>query len=218
MFGGEDRQMKKEINPTIKNLIALLSSSDDIARTEACKSLIAIGEPAVPFLVEALENSNHLGRWEAAKALGTIGDPTTAQALIQALEDEEFEVRWRAAEGLTKMGVNGLKPLLRALIKDGDSVSLRDGAHHVLHNVERGEVKNYLLPVLVALESTWPSVEVPAAALRALERLEQFQKTHGKLDAGYFKGLATTTSNQPADLGARRRARRYAKSLQYRAI
>jgi len=218
MFGDEDEEMENENNSTIKDLIALLSSSDDLDRTGACKSLIAIGEPAVPFLVEALKNSNHLVRWEAAKALGAIGDPTTAPALVEALEDGEFEVRWRAAEGLSKMGVNGIKPLLQALSKDGDSVFLREGAHHVLHSVARGELKNCLLPVLIALESMWLSVEVPAAALRAIERLEQFQKTHRKTDTDSLKEFTATTSNQPADLGARRRARRYAKSLQYRAI
>jgi HEAT repeat protein len=144
--------MEKRTESTGKTLIILLSSSDDLARTRACESLIALGTPAVPLLVEALKDSNSLGRWEAAKALSEIGDVAAAPALVEALEDEEFEVRWRAAEALTKMGINGLRPLLQALIRDADSVSLREAAHHILHNVAGGELKNSLLPVLIALE------------------------------------------------------------------
>ncbi len=130
------------------------------------------------------------------------------------MEDEEFEVRWRAAEGLIKMDVNGLKPLLQALIRNGDSVFLREGVHRVLHKVARGELRNFLLPVLNALESTWSLFEVPIVALRALESLEKLQGARGKMDTVSPKEFTATTSNQSTiDLGARRRAQRYAKSL-----
>jgi HEAT repeat protein len=218
MFGGVNEEMEKEINPTMRDLVELLSSRDDLTRTEACKSLIAIGGPAVPLLVEAIKNSNSVGRWEAAKALDAIGDPATAPALVQALEDEEFEVRWRAAQALVRMDGNGLKPLLQALIKNGDSVLLIEGARHVLRNVARAELRNCLLPVSIALTSTWPSVEVPAAALRAIERLEKFKKTRRGTDATSFNEFTAMWSNRPVNLGARRRARRYARSLQHRTI
>lgn len=201
----------------VNDLITLLSSSDDLVRTGACKSLIAIGGPAVPSLVEALKSSNHLVRWEAAKALGEIGNPTAAPALVEALEDEEFEVRWRAAEGLTRMDVSGLKPLLQALMRDGNSVFLREGAHHVLHKVARQELKNCLLPVLTVLESRWPAFGLAKAAVSAAERLEEFQNTRGEMESASAKESIATISNQPGDLGARRRAQRYAKSLRYRA-
>lgn len=213
LLGGVNVEMEEKIEPKIKDLIGLLSSSDDLARTGACKSLITIGSPAVPFLVKALEDPDYLVRWEAAKALSAIGDSTSAEALAQALEDEEFEVRWRAAEGLIKMGASGLRPLLHALIKDGDSVSLREVAHHILHNVEGTELRNCLRPVLIALEGRWPSVEVPAAALRAAESLEKFQEAHRETDTAFPRGFAASISNQAADIGARRRARRYSKSL-----
>jgi hypothetical protein len=218
MFGGVNEEMENKINSTVKNSIGLLSSSDDLARTEAFKSLIAIGMPAVPLLVDALKNSNCLVRWEAAKALGTIGDPATAPALVQALEDEKFEVRWRAAEGLTKMKVNGLKLLLQALTKDAESVFLREGAHHVLSIMARDGLRNCLLPVLTALECSWPSFEVPVAAFHAEECLGKFQRTSGEKDSASLNELPATRSYQLADLGARRRARRYARSLQHRTL
>lgn len=210
--------MENKINSTVSNLVALLSSSDDLARTEACESLIAIGRPAVPLLVEALKNPNDLMRWEAAKALAEIGDPTAAPALVQALEDIAFEVRWRAAAGLGKMGIQGLLPLLKALVEDPESVTLREGAHHILHGVEKEELRNYLFPVLTALESTWAPVEVAAAALRVVEGLGEFQKTGGEADRAAIGEPVATIRNQPIDLGARRRARRYAKTLRYHAL
>jgi len=206
------------MNLTVKNLIALLSSRDDVARTGACKSLIAIGRPAVPFLVEALKDSHYVVRWEAAKALSAIGDPAAAPALVQALEDDAFEVRWRAAEGLTKMGVDGLSPLLKALIEDTESFTLRDSAHYILHGVARRELRDYLLPVLTALESTWPSVEVSTAALHVAERLEEFQRTRGETDRVATKEPLATITNLPTDLGARWRAQRYAKTLREQAL
>ena len=205
--------MQEKSDSSIGNLISLLSSSNDLARTRACKALIAMGSSAVPFLVEALRNSNQLMRWEAAKALAAIGDPKTAPALVEALEDEEFEVRWRAAEGLSKMEAAGIVPLLEALVKDGESVPLREGAHHVLHIVATGILRNELLPVLMALESMWPSVEVPVAALRALERLEVLQKTDKGPASGPFKRSPGTSWYESADFDAKRRNRRHARSL-----
>jgi HEAT repeat protein len=210
--------MENKISSAMSNLVALLSSSDDLARTGACESLIAIGRPAVPLLVEALKNPNYLMRWEAAKALAEIGDPTAAPALVQALEDDAFEVRWRAAAGLSKMGIHGIKPLLKALVEDSESVTLREGAHHILHGVEKGELRSYLFPVLTALESTWAPVEVATAALRVVEGLGEFQKTSGETERAAIQEPGATFGIQPIDLGARRRAWRYAKTLRYHAL
>jgi HEAT repeat protein len=213
--GGENQEMENDVTASARELIALLSSSDDFVRTGARRSLVAIGRPAVPLLIEALKKPDGIVRWEAAKALGAIGDPSTAQALVEALEDEEFEVRWRAAEGLTEMGAEGLRPLLHALIRAADSVSLREGAYHVLRKVAKGKIKDCLVPVLTSLKSTWPSLDVPVAALRAIEMLEESEKTHEEKDAPPFKGTDAATSNQPALMGDRMRAKRYARSLRY---
>ena len=76
-------------------------------------------------------------RWEAAKSLSDIADPAAAPALVQALEDPETGVRWLAAEGLIRMRSACLQPLLHALTERADSVWLRDGAHHVLHDLAK---------------------------------------------------------------------------------
>ena len=134
------------------------------------------GNRAVPQLIEALKHSQHWVRWEATKALGEIGDPKAAPALIEALEDEEFDVRWLAAIGLIGMNIKGLKPLLQALMKKGDSTLLREGAHHVIHDLAKGALRKYLVPLKVALEDIETAVEVPQAAYNALVMLEKDKK------------------------------------------
>jgi HEAT repeat protein len=122
-------------------------------------------------LVEALANRKQWVRWEAAKALGQIGDSAATQTLIKALEDKMFDVRWLAAEGLIRIGRDAVMPLLHALIKRPESTWLREGAHHVLHDMTEGELKKLLEPVLAALEDLDAAIEVPIAAHAALDAL-----------------------------------------------
>ncbi|MGA2518900.1 MAG: HEAT repeat domain-containing protein [Thermodesulfobacteriota bacterium] len=185
------KEKKKTVGvkePSMEILINTLSSHKDKAREGARHTLVAMGKAAVPSLIEALGNKNALMRWEAAKALGEIGDPETAPVLVKALEDDNFDVRWLAAEGLIKMNIQGLKPLFEALEHRGDSVLLREGAHHVFHDLAKGGLRKFLVPVLAALEALEPGeevlrvahhkmeVEVPWAARRALEVLEKLKK------------------------------------------
>jgi HEAT repeat protein len=197
---------------TVTNLIASLSSSIDLTRVKARKELVAIGKPAVSFLIEALKSPNTMERWEAAKALGEIGDSEAAPALVEALKDEEFEVRWRAAEALIRMNTKGLNPLLDALIHHADLFFLREGAHHVLHELARGDLKAYLTPVLIALGSFEPAVEVPAAALRAIEAMEESLTKAKKRDSTSLRQLTAAMPSQMA-ADAHKRARWYARSL-----
>ena len=169
-------------------LIFNLGSHDDVIRVKARHALVAFGKAAVPPLIEALKSEHYLIRWEAAKALGEIADPGAAPALVKALEDEEFDVRWLAGEGLINMNINGLRPLLQALEHRGDSALLREGAHHVFHDLAKGGLRKFLSPVLAALEALEPGeevpwaashemkVEVPWAARHCLDMLEQAKK------------------------------------------
>jgi HEAT repeat protein len=158
---------------TMGALIADLGVKDGLVRERARQSLVAIGGPAVASLIEALADRNEQMRWEAAKALGQIGDPVSAYALVNALEDEVFDVRWLAAEGLIALGREALLPLLQALIERSDSPWLREGAHHILHNLCRGDLEEVLQPLLTALEDVEPSIEVPLAAGSALDALTE---------------------------------------------
>jgi HEAT repeat protein len=167
----KEGNMAEDRNSTIKNLIGALSSYNDFSRVEARKALESMGSQVVPFLVEALKDPDYLRRWEAAKALGEIRDPKAVPALVAALEDDEFDILWLAAKGLIEMNVKGLRPLFQALIDHADSPLLRQGAHHILHDLAKGELRIYLAPVLIALEDMDSTVQVPPAASHALEGL-----------------------------------------------
>jgi len=124
-------------------------------------------------LVKTLASKKHWIRWEAAKALGQIGNPAAAEALVRTLEDEMFDVRWLVAEALVTVGREALVPLLHALVERADSEWLREGAHHVFHDLARGksDLSGVLQPVLAALEDIEPVLEVPLAAKEALNKL-----------------------------------------------
>ena len=154
----------KAAKATIKSLIADLASKDGVVRVKARQQLVAYKKRSVAPLIRTLSNENDWVRWEAAKALSQIGNPESIQALLEALTDKKFEVRWLAAEGLIRIGRKAIVPLLEALVKHSDSYWLREGIHHVLHDINRGKIRKVLRSVLVALEGPEPSLEVPLAA------------------------------------------------------
>jgi HEAT repeat protein len=156
----------------IDSLVADFTCDDVIKCQTARRKLVGMGSAAVDILVKELTNKKHWVRWEAAKALGQIGDKSAAEALVKALEDAEFDVRWLAAEALIKIGRGSLELLLKALADHGDkSLSLRQGSHHVLSDMYRGDLNEILQPVIASVEDVAPSIEVLQTAKKALEAL-----------------------------------------------
>jgi len=163
--------VSKATKATIKSLIADLASKDGVVRVMARQQLVAYKKQSVAPLIRMLSNKNDWVRWEAAKALSQIGNNKAIKALLKALSDEKFEVRWLAAEGLIRIGRKAIVPLLETLVNNSDSYWLREGIHHVLHDMNKGKITVVLQPVLGALEGTEPSLEVPLAAQTALDTL-----------------------------------------------
>ena len=161
----------KATKATIKSLIADLASKDGVVRVKARQQLVAYKKLSVAPLIRTLSNENDWMRWEAAKALSQIGNNRAIKALLEALADDKFEVRWLAAEGLIRIGRKAIVPLLQALVKHSDSYWLREGIHHVLHDMNKGKITKVVRPVLAALEGPEPSLEVPQAAQAALDAL-----------------------------------------------
>lgn len=155
----------------IKRWITELGSRDGMVRQRARHSLVAIRKPVILHLSKLLGDRNEQVRWEAAKALGEIADPKTAAPLTCALEDEEFDVRWLAAEGLIALKHEGLPSLLKALMERPQSVWLREGAHHVLHDLARTSLRKQVKALLEALEGVGPEIDVPPAAQKLLNSL-----------------------------------------------
>lgn len=160
----------------IDSLIETLKSEDGIARQHARNSLVKIGEPALDALIKAFEIKKDPVHWEIAKALSQIGTPKAAQTLVEALEDNEFSVRWIAAEGLIHIGSDGLIPLMEALRKKTDSIWLREGSHHIIHDLVHRKLVNEteqecLQPVLDALNHFEAVIQTYSAADTALNIL-----------------------------------------------
>jgi HEAT repeat protein len=156
----------------VVTLITALGDPSGVVRQGARLKLIEIGEEALPFVIDALEDRDKRVRWEAAKILTHVTDSTAAETLIHTLMDEHIEIRWLAAEGLIALGKDSLRPLLEALVRKPDILTLREGAHHILHDLDREHLLNedaqYVLEVLKRIE---PETAVPLAANAALESL-----------------------------------------------
>ena len=159
-------------NGSIESLINDLSSKDGITRVKARRALVTIGGRTVAALSNALEGKNTQQRWEAAKALSQIVDPAAIGVLVKTLEDKTFDLRWLAAEGLINIGKPSIVPLLHRLIEKTDSVWVREGAHHVFHDIHDPNLKNILRSVLDALEVSDTHIQIPFAAESALKSLE----------------------------------------------
>jgi hypothetical protein len=155
-------------------LSADLGSRNGIERRHAREALERVGREATPYLLERLGSPDANARWEAAKALGNIADPAAGPALVRALMDESFEVQWLAAEALIILGKDAIEPLLDGLIHNYGSVFMRQGAHHVLHDLERKHLLSPLtLRVLDELRCMEPLEPFPVSARRALKELSE---------------------------------------------
>jgi HEAT repeat protein len=169
--GSDKRKSRARPQQAITDLLAQIASHSGAERKRARERLVALGKPAVAPLIEALADDRDIVRWEAAKAFTELHDPRAASALVRGLEDSDGDVRWLAAEALVGLGRAGLRPLLNALIEHSGSVELRDGAHHVLHSLRRGELADLAKPVLKSLEGSEPELAVPFSAETALRAL-----------------------------------------------
>jgi HEAT repeat protein len=165
-----NKQTEKE---EIESLISDLANKDSITRIKARASLVSYGHRAVGPLLEALSSKNQWVRWETAKALSQIHDPASINGLVGALRDEMFDVRWLAAEGLIEIGRKSLIPLLQALVEHPNSVWIMEGVHHVLHDMEKGDLENILEPVLRGLEHIDGAIEVPFLAEASLNAIQK---------------------------------------------
>ena len=168
-------------NEDVQKLIETLKSEDGIARQNARIALVDIGKPALDPLIKAFEIKEDPFHWEIAKALSQIGTQKAAQVLVDALEDHDFSVRWMAAEGLIHVGSNGLILLLKALRKNTDSIWLREGSHHVIHDLVKRKLvdestRECLLPVLDSLNHFEAVIHTNTAANNALKVLNSDSK------------------------------------------
>jgi len=155
----------------IGSLVGLLASKDGVKRCKARAELVDIGRPAVDSLVSAMKDRNQTVRWESAKALGQIRDPKSIDALVAALRDKLFDVRWLAAEALIGIGDKSVKPILQSIINYPESEEVREGAHHVLHDLVTSRYRDALKPVITSMEDITFTLDIPIEAKKALKAI-----------------------------------------------
>jgi HEAT repeat protein len=160
------------VGDDVAQLLKTLENRDPIKRERARRALVAVGHDAVIPLLRMLKSPKHHIRWEAAKTLSEIRDPSTATALAKELDHDDHDVRWMAAEALIKLGNEGVRQTLAALLSESESVRVRESAHHVLSHFASFKSKAFLKPVLAAYRGYEPAVTIPPAALKAYHALK----------------------------------------------
>ena len=173
MPSGISHHDRKVDIPVVSGWIHSLASTNRQEREGARAALVSVGKPAVPSLLECLDDKRKLVRWEAAKALADLEDPELAPALVRLLQDEESDIRWIAAEGLVALEHDALSPLLSALETGAHSQHLREGAHHVIHELQVWKLVCLLTPLMDALERPAADHAVPPAASALLDALHE---------------------------------------------
>ena len=124
----------------IKELMEILGDEDGSKRKNARKKLIEIGENSLHHIKNLLNHPKHVYRWEAMKVMEGIGVPELIPVFLKALEDEKSDIRWIAAEGLIKIGKYSVRPLLKHVSENYDSIFVLNGAHHVIYELEEKEL------------------------------------------------------------------------------
>ena len=155
----------------IPSLMKLMAGRNGVLRTRARAALVEMGKPAVGALESGLKDRNQTVRWESAKALGAIRDPKSIDALVAALQDKLFDVRWLAAEALIGIGDKSVKPILQAIIDYPKSEELREGAHHVFHDLVTSQYRDDLKPLIKALGDVTFTLDLPIRAKKVLKAI-----------------------------------------------
>ncbi|HNM79129.1 MAG TPA: HEAT repeat domain-containing protein [Tepidiformaceae bacterium] len=155
----------------LEGLLAKLGDEEGTVRHNARVALVIAGYVAVPGLIERLEHGNMHARWEAAKALTIVRDERAIPALVNALMDEVPGVRWLAASALATLGRGCLEGLLHGMLEHSHSAWFREGAHHVLVQVGRDDLRELVGPLLRSLEGVEPGVGVLVPTHQVLKSL-----------------------------------------------
>lgn len=151
---------KKELDVNLDNfpvdiadLVIKLADDNGILRKQARETLVKYGSDVVPYIHLVTATDDIQLRWEASKILEQIGNERSIPILIDLLVDEESDIRWIAAQGLINIGKASVIPLLKQVKHHGDSIYIREGAHHVLWGVFDETERDRFMDLLDALDN-----------------------------------------------------------------
>jgi HEAT repeat protein len=163
------------INDTnIEKLIKALTDKDGLKRQIARISLVKIGRPAIPYLEKLLNAEEYRTCWEAIKAISCIPHADTIPALLKCLDDKNEDIRWVAAEGMIELEKHAVKPLLRSILANYESVNFCETAHHILKELVIRKSFNdttNLIPMLINRDME--DTQIPLSANAKLAELNK---------------------------------------------
>ena len=151
-----------------KVLVTQLGSPDAVRRTEAMKSLIAMGAPAIDALIWGMSSENPQIREMSVWTLSEIKTPVAriVPAIITSLTDPEETIRVVGSVALQNLGEPAVPYLIDAL--SAASAEVRLNAAYAL-----GEIGTPLDTIVPALVNTLtdPEWNVRRLVVRALVRI-----------------------------------------------
>jgi HEAT repeat protein len=162
----------------IEKLIAILSNKDGLKRQNARVLLVKIGRPAIPYLESLLNLKEYRTRWEAIKAISSVPHPDTIPALLKCLDDENEDIRWVAAEGMIELEKQAVKPLLKSILINYESINFCETAHHILKElVVRKSFTDTTNIIPMLIEKDKEDSQIPLSANAKLAELSNKLKS-----------------------------------------
>ncbi len=116
----------------LSRLYRLIDKNNYKHHVVARENFVKENKKILPVMHKLIKSDYKIIRKEAIKIIELIAHKSSIPEAINMLEDMESEIRWIAAETLIRIGRDSIKPLLDALVANGVSYYLRQGAHHVL--------------------------------------------------------------------------------------
>ena len=164
----------------INDLVRDFYSDNGISRARARFELLQIGKPIIDFLIGLQYVPIHQVRWEAVKTLSQLAVPEAIPILINALENEDMDVRWLAAHGLIQIGRPSVIAVLEALEGNQNSKFLREGAHHVLKELQHKHLFKDDLGIIKMLEHYGTQSILAVTAKKILTEINSTDQSFSK--------------------------------------
>jgi HEAT repeat protein len=155
-------------------LIPDLISSRTTRRQNARLRLSEIRPRILDQINKLIESKNKQLRWEVAKAFEDNPSSDSIPVLLKLLADDESDIRWIAAVSLINIGRGSIIPLLHEIIHN-ESISVREGAHHVLNSLLTGKEKHKYRRLIKTLKHN--KAVKGAASVNAKELLDSLNRS-----------------------------------------
>ena len=156
---------------TLSQLYNLIDVSDYHKHLKSKEYFIKQGQAILPVMHKLMCSEHKVIRKEAIKVVRKIANRSSIPPAIRMLSDPESEIRWIAAEALIHIGRLSIKPILEALVMNGESYYLRQGAHHVLKAlIEKEDAKELKQLLKMIRHDTEIPERIPVKAALALEK------------------------------------------------